>query len=356
MWCDRARVVFAREQLKTCGVNPQCISFTNTTMESDKYVCVRETGTTNNVVIVEVNNPMQPMKKPITADSALMNPTQNVIALKARVEADGAEDSLQIFNIDQKAKIKGHDMEPVVFWKWITPKVLGIVTNTAVFHWSIDDQNAPVKMFDRTANLEGSQIISYKASEDMQWFTLIGIAAGDASRPALVKGNMQLYSVAQQRSQALEAHMAAFTTHQVPGNAQKSQLVTFAQKMLQADGSVASKLHVIELGAPAGQTPFTKRTSELFFPPEFADDFPVVMQVSDKYGVIYIVTKSGLLFVYDVETASPVYRSRISQEPVFVGAAAPNAGGLYVVNRAGQVLLVTLNEVISLFWMFFCKK
>ena len=44
----------------------------------------------------------------------------------------------------------------------------------------------------------------------MQWFTLIGIAAGDASRPALVKGNMQLYSVAQQRSQALEAHMAAF--------------------------------------------------------------------------------------------------------------------------------------------------
>ena len=83
MWCDRARVLFSREQLKTCGVNPQCISFTNTTMESDKYVCVRETGTTNNVVIVEVNNPMQPMKKPITADSALMNPTQNVIALKA---------------------------------------------------------------------------------------------------------------------------------------------------------------------------------------------------------------------------------------------------------------------------------
>ena len=43
-------------------------------------------------MIVEVNNPMQPMKKPITADSALMNPTQNVIALKARVEADEPED------------------------------------------------------------------------------------------------------------------------------------------------------------------------------------------------------------------------------------------------------------------------
>ncbi len=315
-------------------------------MESDKYICVRETGAVNNVVIVDMQSPLTPMKKPITADSALMNPVTKVIALKARVESPDGEvmDSLQIFNIDQKAKIKGHDMEAVVYWKWITPKMLGIVTNGAVYHWSIDDSNAPTKIFDRTANLNGNQIISYKASADMQWFTLIGIAQGDASRPALVKGNMQLFSVAQQRSQALEAHMASFATHQVPGNAQKSQLVVFAQKMVQADGQIASKLHVIELGAPAGQTPFTKRTSELFFPPEFADDFPVVMHVSDKYGVIYIATKNGLLFVYDLETATPVYRSRISQEPVFVGAEAPNTGGFYVVNRGGQVLSVTLNE------------
>ena len=34
-------------------------------------------------------------------------------------------------------------------------------------------------------------------------------------RPALVKGNMQLYSVEQQRSQALEAHAAAFGTLKV---------------------------------------------------------------------------------------------------------------------------------------------
>ena len=346
--CERlTRVLFVSSirdaQLKTCGVNPQCISFTNLTMESDKYICVRESGTANNVVIIEVNNPLTPTKKPITADSALMNPKQNVIALKARLEDE--QDSLQIFNIDQKARIKGHDMERVEFWKWITPRMLGIVTRTAVYHWTIDDDNsAPVKVFERTANLSESQIISYKASEDMQWFTLIGIARGDAANPALVKGNMQLFSVAQQRSQALEAHMAAFATHQVPGNAQKSQLVTFAQKMRQPDGQIASKLHVIELGAPAGQTPFTKRTSELFFPPEYADDFPVVMQVSEKYGVIYIVTKGGLLFVYDLETATPVYRAPISQEPVFVGTESSSTGGLYVVNRGGQVLLVTLNE------------
>ena len=65
------------------------------------------------------------------------------------------------------------------------------------------------------------------------------------------EGNMQLYSVAQERSQALEAHAAAFSTHQVPGNAVKSQIVAFAQKTLQPDGQITSKLHVIELGAQA---------------------------------------------------------------------------------------------------------
>ena len=163
--------------------------------------------------------------------------------------------------------------------------MLGIVTNTAVFHWSMEGDAAPAKMFDRTPNLNGAQIIAYRASQDMKWFTLVGIAPGDPSRPSLVKGNMQLYSAAQQRSQALEAHAAAFATHHVPGNAQKSQLVAFAQKTAQPDGSVSSKLHVIELGAAPGQTPFAKRQAELFFPPDFADDFPVSMHASAKYGV-----------------------------------------------------------------------
>ena len=139
-----------------------------------------------------------------------MNPVSKVIALKATV-AGASQDHLQIFNIEMKSKMKSHQMpESVVFWTWISPNMLGIVTSTAVYHWSMEGDSAPGKVFDRTGNLNGAQIISYRASQDMQWFTLVGIAPGDPSRPSLVKGNMQLYSVAQQRSQALEAHAAAF--------------------------------------------------------------------------------------------------------------------------------------------------
>lgn len=76
-----------------------------------------------------------------------------------------------------------------------------------------------------------------------------------------------------------------------------------------------------------------KKQAELFFPPEFADDFPVAMQISDKYGLVYVITKLGLLFVYDLQTATAVYRNRISPDPIFLTAYSPTTGGFYAINR-----------------------
>lgn len=87
-----------------------------------------------------------------------------------------------------------------------------------------------------------------------------------------------------------------------------------------------------------------KQQAELFFPAEFADDFPVSLQVSAKYGLIYVVTKLGLLFVYDLETATAVYRNRISPDPIFIAAVSESTGGFYAITRRGQVVLGTVNE------------
>ena len=69
-------------QLPSIGISPQFITFTNVTMESDKYICVRETAPQNSVVIIDMHMPMQPLRRPITADSALMNPNSRILALK----------------------------------------------------------------------------------------------------------------------------------------------------------------------------------------------------------------------------------------------------------------------------------
>ncbi|RLM85368.1 Clathrin heavy chain 2 -like protein [Panicum miliaceum] len=330
-------------KLTSLGIAPQFVTFTHVTMESEKYICVRETSPQNSVVIIDMAMPMQPLRRPITADSALMNPNTRILALKAQIPGT-TQDHLQIFNIEVKTKIKSHQMpEQVVFWKWITPKLLGLVTQTSVYHWSIEGDSEPTKMFDRTANLANNQIINYRCDPAEKWLVLIGIAPGAPERPQLVKGNMQLFSVDQQRSQALEAHAASFATFKVVGNENPSTLICFASKTTNA-GQITSKLHVIELGAQPGKPGFSKKQADLFFPPDFQDDFPVAMQVSQKYGLIYVITKLGLLFVYDLETAAAVYRNRISPDPIFLTAESSSTGGFYAINRRGQVLHATVND------------
>ena len=70
-------------QLQNVGINAANIGFSTLTMESDKFICVREkVGDTAQVVIIDMNDTANPVRRPISADSAIMNPTSKVIALK----------------------------------------------------------------------------------------------------------------------------------------------------------------------------------------------------------------------------------------------------------------------------------
>jgi clathrin heavy chain len=67
--------------------------------------------------------------------------------------------------------------DAVVFWTWINPTEIAIVTNKSVFHWSTADATSdPVKIFDRLPSLNEHQIINYHADSTGKWLVLIGIA------------------------------------------------------------------------------------------------------------------------------------------------------------------------------------
>lgn len=52
-------------------------------MESSKYICIRETQQDKAaVVIIDLTNPSQFARRPITADNAIMCIDQNFLALK----------------------------------------------------------------------------------------------------------------------------------------------------------------------------------------------------------------------------------------------------------------------------------
>jgi clathrin heavy chain len=128
-------------QLSSLGIPEQCMVFTNVTMQSEKFVCVRETGTTNNVVIVDMANPSAPTRRPITAESTILAPSSKILALKAAASADGSSpgDNLQVFNLETKQKLKAYlNPTKVQFWAWLDDKTIGIVTENAVFHWHLE--------------------------------------------------------------------------------------------------------------------------------------------------------------------------------------------------------------------------
>eukprot|EP01119_Soliformovum_irregulare_P023468 TRINITY_DN818_c0_g1_i1.p1 TRINITY_DN818_c0_g1~~TRINITY_DN818_c0_g1_i1.p1 ORF type:complete len:1708 (+),score=626.33 TRINITY_DN818_c0_g1_i1:60-5183(+) len=323
-------------QLTSLGINPAAIGFATLTMESDKYICVREQATTpdgkSQIAVIDTANPAAFSRRPITADSAIMNPVQNILALKAG-------NNLQIFSIDRKERIKACVMtDAVIFWKWISNDLIGLVTGTSVYHWSLTDANDPQKVFDRHNSLADCQVINYRSDKTGKWLCLVGIAQRDGR----IAGAMQLYSVERKVSQAIEGHASTFGEFTPSGASAPSTLFTFAKRT-----ATESKLYIIEV-AKGDNSPtapvFQKKAVDVYFPPEAAADFPVAMQVSDKYGIIYLVTKFGYIHLFDLESGTLIYRNRISSETIFVTALHQQTGGIVGVDRKGRLLLVTVDD------------
>ncbi|ORY82573.1 putative clathrin heavy chain [Protomyces lactucae-debilis] len=310
------------------NIPQSAIGFNTLTLQSDRWVCVRD-AESSQLIVIDVHNPSSIMRRNIQADHAIMHPKQNIIALKAQRQ-------LQIFNLDAKAKLKAHAMhEDVKYWTWVSETVIGMVTPTAVYHWSLTTEDAPKKMFDRSANLQDAQIINYKVNSDEKWFVVVGIKSDNGR----IVGAMQLYNADRGQSQPIEGHAAAFAQVKLEDNPAETKLFSFAVRT-----ETGAKLHIVPIDPNPANQVFTKKQVDVFFPPEAVNDFPVAMQVSKRYGIIHLVTKYGFIHLYDLETGVCIYMNRISSETVFTTTDHDATSGILGINRKGQVLSVSVDE------------
>lgn len=73
--------------MQNLGINAANISFGTVTMESDKFIVVREkVGENTQVVIIDMADFKNPLRRPITADNVIMNPATKVLALRGITE------------------------------------------------------------------------------------------------------------------------------------------------------------------------------------------------------------------------------------------------------------------------------
>ena len=295
--------------LTSIGISPQSLDFRSTTFESDRFVTVRETQNgANSVAIVDLHNGNQVTRKNMGGDSAIMHPSKMVISVRANGTI------VQIFNLDTKSKLKSFTLEePVLFWKWLNDETLGLVTANSLYLSNVfdgDTARKPFKLTQRHANLNNAQIINFVANKQLSWFAVVGIIQENGR----VAGKIQLFSKARGISQAIEGHVATFSSVLLEGNTQPVQVFVTGNK----NASGTGELRIIEIDHDASSpVSYQKKTVDIFFPPDAVNDFPISVQVSEKYGVIYVLTKHGFIHLYELETGANLFVNRITVEPVF---------------------------------------
>ena len=165
------------------------------------------------------------------------------------------------------------------------------------------------------------------------------VVVGIQQQQGRVVGAMQLYSRDRNISQAIEGHAAAFGTIHLEGAPADTRVFTFAVRT-----ATGAKLHIVEIDHQQGNPPYPKKAIDVYFPPEATNDFPVSMQVSQKYSIIYLVTKYGFIHLYDLETGTCIFMNRISSETIFTTCSDSESSGIIGINRKGQVLTVSVDE------------
>lgn len=103
-------------------------------------------------------------------------------------------------------------VEEVDFIRWISSRIVAIVTRGFVWHWEVSRSraNPPVEWFERDPAIRNTIIVDYRTVRDGEWCVLMAndkpspVSAGRAAIP--IEGIAQLYSREANLSSIIEAH------------------------------------------------------------------------------------------------------------------------------------------------------
>eukprot|EP01053_Blabericola_migrator_P007732 Blabericola_migrator_1__7731@NODE_394_length_8993_cov_144_363433_g314_i0_p1_GENE_NODE_394_length_8993_cov_144_363433_g314_i0NODE_394_length_8993_cov_144_363433_g314_i0_p1_ORF_typecomplete_len1756_score408_30Clathrin/PF00637_20/57Clathrin/PF00637_20/2_3e12Clathrin/PF00637_20/6_6e16Clathrin/PF00637_20/5_7e13Clathrin/PF00637_20/1_2e25Clathrin/PF00637_20/5e09Clathrin/PF00637_20/2_9e15Clathrin/PF00637_20/4_9e13Clathrin_H_link/PF13838_6/1_7e16Clathrin_H_link/PF13838_6/7_5e03TPR_7/PF13176_6/0_6TPR_7/PF len=333
--------------------------FNSTCFGGDRYLCLKDqasvqgTDKAYQVGVIDLLDDLA-LDRLTTrkAEGAMKNPHENVLALRGKNEGSDTH-FIQVFNLDNKAKLGEHSFDhEIVFWKWLENRCLVVITITSVYHWFLRadneiDTQPPTQVFTRAGKLaEDVQVINYSVDEEtdptnIRWCILAGIYLSPSDKKTIL-GCLQLWSVEKQQQQFLEGHAGCFGKIVTEDCSQEPMKVfSFLEKK-----NNVSKVYVMDIYSKRGEgrpTPF-KAACEFTYPPEHAGDFPIATSISLRHGVVMAATKAGFVMIFDTKTGTRLACERVSHESVFLCNANRRSGGVYLVNKKGALLSVTVNE------------
>lgn len=353
--------------LEELGINSSCFRFGSLTLEGDKYVGVKETSVDGGSQIVVIDTQSKGVnRKPMKAESALIHPLENILVVRGRHEENGC--TVQIFNLDSKEKLGAFLFpESVVFWRWLTPRILAIVGDKGIYHWTVEpgsSNSIPVRIFERAGTLaeQSTQIVGYQTDSGQRWCLLMGLCpvTNESTGSISVRGQLQLFSVEKRQQQLIEGFSGNFGELVVDDFLHSpASVVCFVEKKHESPNA---RLHVMDIsGQRTGSSdpgsslpPPTPFKAVIELPPADVGssgaggssqgfDFPIYTFVSSYFGVIFIITRGGVLYIVEPTSSTLLYCSKVCQDSVFLGSPS-RFHGICMANKRGLVLHITLNS------------
>ncbi|KAL0478592.1 hypothetical protein AKO1_008154 [Acrasis kona] len=327
------------------GITAQDVSFPTVAMDTDDLICVRakiagaeQQSTKRSIIVVDVQNNKTLVKTNAHADSAIVNINKKWLGLKMGP-------GVQIFDLNKGASVNMIDFsEKKQFpqlWKWIGPKTVAIVTNTSLHHWEIDESNKTgdlKEIFTRDVEETPSSVISYNTDPSKEAHIIISYAFGENNN---VKGTGQLHHNG--KTSKVDAHAAAFCNFKSleSSNAASELLLFTSHRTTNLD----AKLIIQSLTAKRPQTktcPFKLQTPE---------DFPFMIEVVERVGCVFVLSKFGMIYLFDIESGTLIHKQKITsgQDSVFCGCkyrADPQRKmleGVICITKAGAVVGVQID-------------
>lgn len=169
-------------------------------------------------------------------------------------------------------------------------------------------------------------------SPDREWSALFGISTPDGGKT--INGHIQLYFIKGGKQQLLEGHACTFGKVLLHNETHKSNVFCFVERKA---GETKSLVHVTEISAPPEGIPKFKKNTEIVYDASTPTDFPISLVVAEKYGLLYIVTKFGFLYIYELSSVEQIFKVRLSSNAIFAVAKNFTNDGILALSKNGSL-------------------
>lgn len=321
------------------GLRPGTISFKTITVESDKFVAVRDTAGDGqvSVVVADLTRLAADRVTLREADAVIVHPTARVMAVRVGL-------NIVVVKIDERSKVKdvAFTFGNITYWTWANATTIALITDSAVYHWSVDPNNGapPQKIFDRDPTLAEAQILSYDFDSNGKWFMLCGVLRN----PELgLVGKAQLFSSENNASRVIDGHTGCFAPLTVAGSADKRE----CNVMCLASGH-GTQLRVMVMELPSSlKTDVTFERRNVVVDID-TGDFPVAAHISPRHKLLTIVTSRGRAFLIDPRSGTPICSEVITAAGpgavFFSGVPYEKTGGVLSVANTGAIVQTSIDD------------